>query len=168
MACSSLKAQNADTLKSSPTIKEGSAHDYYNSIKQGNKLAEEDNSSTASQEFLNATAINPEGFEGWYNLGSSLLKEGKTDEAKNALKESLRHTKSKNKKSDALYNLGDAAFDQEAYEEAVNYYKASYKIHLEQMPNTTTIGHTKNSCSSKATKSRRPKRKPKTRGKGRF
>lgn len=125
LACSSLKAQNADTLKSSPTIKEGSAHDYYNSIKQGNKLAEEDNSSTASQEFLNATAINPEGFEGWYNLGSSLLKEGKTDEAKNALKESLRHTKSKNKKSDALYNLGDAAFDQEAYEEAVNYYKES-------------------------------------------
>jgi Ca-activated chloride channel family protein len=125
LACSSLKAQNADTLQSSPTIKEGSAHDYYKSIKQGNKLAQEDNSSTASQEFLNATAINPEGFEGWYNLGSSLLKEGKTDEAKNALKESLRRTKSKNKKSDALYNLGDAAFDQEAYEEAVNYYKES-------------------------------------------
>ena len=125
LACSSLKAQNADTLQSSPTIKEGGAHDYYKSIKQGNKLAQEDNSSTASQEFLNATAINPEGFEGWYNLGSSLLKEGKTDEAKNALKESLRRTKSKNKKSDALYNLGDAAFDQEAYEEAVNYYKES-------------------------------------------
>jgi len=107
------------------TIKEGGAHDYYKSIKQGNKLAQEDNSSTASQEFLNATAINPKGFEGWYNLGSSLLKEGKTDEAKNALKESLRRTKSKNKKSDALYNLGDAAFDQEAYEEAVNYYKES-------------------------------------------
>ncbi|MDA8819611.1 VWA domain-containing protein [Schleiferiaceae bacterium] len=125
LACSSLKAQNADTLQSSSTIKEGGAHDYYKSIKQGNKLAQEDNSSTASQEFLNATAINPEGFEGWYNLGSSLLKEGKTDEAKNALKESLRRTKSKNKKSDALYNLGDAAFDQEAYEEAVNYYKES-------------------------------------------
>ena len=125
LACSSLKAQNADTLQSSPTIKEGGAHDYYKSIKQGNKLAQEDNSSTASQEFLNATAINPKGFEGWYNLGSSLLKEGKTDEAKNALKESLRRTKSKNKKSDALYNLGDAAFDQEAYEEAVNYYKES-------------------------------------------
>ena len=125
LACSSLKAQNADTLQSSPTIKEGSAHDYYKSIKQGNKLAQEDNSSTASQEFLNATAMNPEGFEGWYNLGTSLLKEGKTDEAKNALKESLRRTKSKNKKSDALYNLGDAAFDQEAYEEAVNYYKES-------------------------------------------
>jgi Ca-activated chloride channel family protein len=125
LACSSVKAQNADTLQSNPQLREGSAHDYYKSIKQGNKLTEDGNSLTASQEFLNATAMNPEGYEGWYNLGSSLLKEGKIDQAKNALKESLSRTKNKKEKSDALYNLGDAAFDQEAYEEALNYYKES-------------------------------------------
>ena len=125
LAVTSVKAQNTDTLQSSPIVRAGSAHDYYRSIKEGNKMAQENNSITASQEFLNSTAIDPKGFEGWYNLGSSLLKEGKVDEAKNALNESLSRTQNKDKISDALYNLGDAAFDQEAYEEALNYYKES-------------------------------------------
>ena len=69
--------------------------------------------------------MNPEGFEGWYNLGSTLLKGGMAEEGEQALKESLNSAENDEQLSNSLHNLGDAAYDAQRYEEALNYYKES-------------------------------------------
>jgi tetratricopeptide (TPR) repeat protein len=116
--------QSADSTLS-PLRTAGTAWEYDQAVNQGKKLQEEGNLQGAAESLLSAVQMNPEGYEGWYNLGSTLLEAGMADEGESALKESLSNAESDVQISDALYNLGDAAYDAQRYEEALNYYKES-------------------------------------------
>ena len=116
--------QSADSTLS-PLRTAGTAWEYDQAVNQGKKLQEEGNLQGAAESLLSAVQMNPEGYEGWYNLGSTLLEAGMAEEGESALKESLSNAESDEQISDALYNLGDAAYDAQRYEEALNYYKES-------------------------------------------
>lgn len=123
LSSSTLYGQQVDSLEFAQTS--GDAYSYYQAIKDGNQLQEEGNLESAAKAYANAVQMNPEGFEGWYNLGSTLLKGGMAEEGEQALKESLNRTENDEQLSNSLHNLGDAAYDAQRYEEALNYYKES-------------------------------------------
>lgn len=125
LLCSQVAwGQNADsTLSTLP--QEGTAWEYDQAVNRGKVLQEEGNLQGAAESLLSAVQMNPEGYEGWYNLGSTLLAAGMTEQGESALKESLSKAETNDEISDALYNLGDAAYDAQRYEEALNYYKKS-------------------------------------------
>jgi Ca-activated chloride channel family protein len=103
----------------------GTAWEYDRAINKGKALKENGDLQGASRELLDAVQMNPDGYEGWYNLGSTLMEGGMAEEGEAALKESVTKAQTDAQLSDALFNLGDAAFDGERYEEALNYYKES-------------------------------------------
>jgi Ca-activated chloride channel family protein len=123
LSSSTLYGQQVDSLEFAQAS--GDAYSYYQAIKDGNQLQEEGNLESAAKAYANAVQMNPEGFEGWYNLGSTLLKGGMAEEGEQALKESLNRTENDEQLSNSLHNLGDAAYDAQRYEEALNYYKES-------------------------------------------
>ena len=103
----------------------GSAWEYDQAVNRGKTLKENGDLQSASKELLDAVQMDPDGFEGWYNLGSTLIESGMAEEGEAALKESVTKAQTDEQLSDALYNLGDAAFDGQRFEEALNYYKES-------------------------------------------
>jgi len=125
LLCSQVTwGQNADsTLSTLP--QEGTAWEYDQAVNRGKVLQEEGNLQGAAESLLSAVQMNPDGYEGWYNLGSTLLEAGMAEQGESALKESLSKAETNDEISDALYNLGDAAYDAQRYEEALNYYKES-------------------------------------------
>lgn len=123
MSSSTLYGQQMDSLEL--TQASGDAYSYYQAIKGGNQLQDEGDLESAAKEYVKAVQMNPEGFEGWYNLGSTLLKGGMAKEGEQALKESLNRAENDEQLSNSLHNLGDAAYDAQRYEEALNYYKES-------------------------------------------
>ncbi|HCP40667.1 MAG TPA: hypothetical protein DIT65_02640 [Cryomorphaceae bacterium] len=124
LCCQVAWGQNPDSTLSTLS-KEGTAWEYDQAVNRGKLLQEEGNLQGAAESLLSAVQTNPEGYEGWYNLGSTLLEAGMAEEGESALKESLMKAENDGDMSDALYNLGDAAFDAQRYEEALNYYKGS-------------------------------------------
>lgn len=103
----------------------GTAWEYDQAVNRAKTLKESGDVQGASKELLDAVQMNPDGFQGWYNLGSTLIEGGMAEEGEAALKESVTKAQTDAQLSDALYNLGDAAFDGQRYEEALNYYKES-------------------------------------------
>lgn len=103
----------------------GTMWEYDQAVNRGKTLKENGDLPGASKELLDAVQMNPDGFEGWYNLGSTLIEGGMQEEGEAALKESITKAQTDAQLSDALFNLGDAAFDGQRYEEALNYYKES-------------------------------------------
>ena len=103
----------------------GTAWEYNQAVNRGKTLKENGDLPGASKELLDAVQMNPDGFEGWYNLGSTLIEGGMAKEGEAALKESITKAQTDTQLSNALFNLGDAAFDGERYDEALNYYKES-------------------------------------------
>ena len=123
LSSSTLYGQQVDSIEFAQAS--GDAYTYYQAIKDGNQLQKEGNLESAAKEYAKAVQMNPEGFEGWYNLGSTLLKGGMAEEGEQALKESLNSAENDEQLSNTLHNLGDAAYDAQRYEEALNYYKES-------------------------------------------
>lgn len=120
---SSGYAQVQDSLPAPPV--QGSAWQYDQNINAGIEAAELGQSAEAIRRLAEAVEMDPERFEGWYNLGTTLLDAGNTEQGEAALKQAVATAKDAQQEGDALFNLGNAAFDGQRFEEALNYYKES-------------------------------------------
>jgi len=97
-------------------------------VREGNKLYKSEKFVDAEVAYRKGLQKNPKSFEGTYNLGNALFKQGKYPEAleqyKNAL--SLQPT-AKDKLAATFHNAGNALLSDKKIEESINAYKMALK-----------------------------------------
>ncbi|MEW5692029.1 MAG: tetratricopeptide repeat protein [Candidatus Hydrogenedentota bacterium] len=74
-----------------------------------------------------------------FNLGTSLINEGKIDEGITFLSRELNKTKDKNYISDIYYNIGNGYYKEGKYDKAVENYKNSLKFNPDKIDAKTNL-----------------------------
>ena len=107
------------------------AQPYQKDIKSGNKAFEQKSFADAEVNYKKAAEANPEGFEGWFNLGDALYKQGRYDEALEAYEKGGQFAGSKYRAAAALHNIGNTYSSKKQFDKAAEAYKEA----LRQNPN---------------------------------
>ena len=96
-------------------------------IRDGNKDYKRRNYSEAETKYRKSLEKNSKSYEGNYNLGNALYKQGKQDEAVKYYSGSAELNKDKSAKQKSYYNLGNALLKSDKYQESVDAYKQALK-----------------------------------------
>lgn len=104
------------------------AQAYRSDIKDGNKAFEKNVFDEAEIKYKQATDRNPDGFEGWFNLGDALYKQQRYDEALSAFQNSQRVAPNDGAKAHAFHNIGNVYTAQKNYNQAIEAYKSALRL----------------------------------------
>lgn len=104
------------------------AQPYQSAVRQGNKAFNTKTFDEAELNYRKATEAKPDGFEGWYNLGSALYKQERFNEALDAYNRSLLSAPSTETEAKAHHNIGNTFMAQQQYEKAIEAYKKSLRL----------------------------------------
>ena len=110
------------------TVQFSSGQNDRNLIRSGNKEYKRKNFSDAEMDYRKSIEKNPKSYEGNYNLGNALYKQGKQEEAVKYFSGSAELNKDKAAKERSYYNLGNALLKSDKFQESVDAYKQSLKV----------------------------------------
>ena len=97
-------------------------------IRDGNKEYKRKNFTEAETQYRKSLEKNGKSYEGNYNLGNALYKQGKQEEAVKYYSGSTELNKDKEAKERSYYNLGNALLKSDKYQESVEAYKQALKV----------------------------------------
>ena len=96
-------------------------------IRDGNKDYKRKNFPEAETKYRKSLEKNGKSYEGNYNLGNALYKQGKQEEAVKYFSGSTELNNDKSAKEKSYYNLGNAYLKSDKYQESVDAYKQALK-----------------------------------------
>ncbi|GBD90828.1 tetratricopeptide repeat protein [bacterium BMS3Abin04] len=97
-------------------------------INKGVDLYEKKKYSDSEVDFKKGIENDAESFEGYFNLGDALYKQGRYNEALEALKKSYSLAKTDRQKENVYYNVGNTLLKAKKYAESIDAYKNALKI----------------------------------------
>lgn len=104
------------------------AQPYQKDIRNGNKAFEQKSFADAEVNYKKAAEANPEAFEGWFNLGDALYKQGRFDEALEAYEKGAQFTTDKKRAAATFHNIGNAFAQKKELEKASEAYKQALRL----------------------------------------
>ena len=104
------------------------AQPYQKEIKNGNKAFEQKSYADAEVNYKKAATTNPEAFEGWFNLGDALYKQGRFDEALEAYEKGAQFTTDKKRVAATFHNMGNTFAQKKEHEKAAEAYKQALRL----------------------------------------
>jgi tetratricopeptide (TPR) repeat protein len=96
-------------------------------LEKGNTFYKSKKFNDAEVEYRKAIEKNQKGFEGKFNLGDALYKQGKYEDATKIFSELAATAKSKDQQALVQHNLGNSLLKQEKYQESADAFKKSLK-----------------------------------------
>lgn len=97
-------------------------------INDGVDLYEKKKYSDSEVDFKKGIENDAKSFEGYFNLGDALYKQGRYNEALEALKKSYSLAKTNKQKESVYYNVGNTLLKAKKYAESIDAYKNALKI----------------------------------------
>ncbi|MCK5087979.1 MAG: tetratricopeptide repeat protein, partial [Melioribacteraceae bacterium] len=102
-------------------------------INEGVDKYNEENYEEAGKNFLEGIDEEFETFEGHFNLGDALYKQGKYDEALSYYKNALSLAKDEFQQSKVFHNIGNSLLKNQKLEESIEAYKNALKLNPDDL-----------------------------------